>query len=79
MPFEKLVEELQPERDISRTPLFQVMFSLQNAPMPPLELGQVTMTLLQDDGTTSQFDLTLDVAEQAVGMELHIGVQHGTI
>ncbi len=69
VPFEKLVEELQPERDTSRTPLFQVMFSLQNAPMPSLELSGVTMTLLQDESTTAQFDLTLDVTERPQGLE----------
>lgn len=69
VPFEKLVEELQPDRDTSRTPLFQVMFSLQNAPMPSLELSNVTMTLLQDENTSAQFDLTLDVTERPHGME----------
>ncbi|HEV7474842.1 MAG TPA: amino acid adenylation domain-containing protein [Pyrinomonadaceae bacterium] len=69
VPFEKLVEELQPERDTSRTPLFQVMFSLQNSPMPLLELADVTMALLQDESTTSQFDLTLDVTERPQGLE----------
>jgi amino acid adenylation domain-containing protein len=68
MPFEKLVEELQPERDITRTPFFQVMFSLQNAPLPPLKLSQVTMTLLEDETiTTSQFDLTFDSTERSDG------------
>jgi len=69
VPFEKLVEELQPGRDITRTPFFQVMFSLQNSPMPPLKLAQVTMTLLQDEIATSQFDLTLDITERSNDME----------
>jgi amino acid adenylation domain-containing protein len=64
VPFEKLVEELQPERDTSRTPLFQVMFSLQNAPLPSRQLGEVLMRLTDDETRWSQFDLTIDLMER---------------
>ena len=64
VPFEKLVEELQPERDMSRTPLFQVMFSLQNAPLPSRQLGDVLMRLTDDETKSAQFDLTCDLMER---------------
>jgi amino acid adenylation domain-containing protein len=67
VPFEKLVEELQPERDLSRTPLFQVMFVMQNNPMPELKLGNVTMSPVIIEGATSKFDLTLSIMEEADG------------
>ncbi len=64
VPFEKLVEELQPERDTSRTPLFQVMFSLQNAPQPPLRMGDIEIGMLDDETEVSPFDLSFDVTER---------------
>ncbi len=68
MPFEKLVEELQPGRDMSHAPLFQVMFSLQNALMPPIELADLSLTLVEIDSGTAKFDLTLDLTETAEGV-----------
>ncbi|MEA2175937.1 MAG: hypothetical protein QOD00_3529, partial [Blastocatellia bacterium] len=65
LPFEKLVEELHPERDMSRNPLFQVMFVLQNAPMPPLQLPGLSMQMFEVDSGTSKFDLTLLMQEEA--------------
>src|SRR5215471_12947517 len=67
VPFEKLVEVLQPERDLSRSPLFQAMFVLQNAPMPALRVGDIEMAPLIVEGETSKFDITLAVMEQDDG------------
>ena len=63
IPFETLVEELQPERDLSHTPLFQVMFVLQNAPMQSLELPGLTFNPIQAPSGTAKFDLSLIIGE----------------
>ena len=57
LPFEKLVEELQPERSLSRHPLFQVVFGFENAPMEALELPGLTLSSLNIDLKTTRFDL----------------------
>ncbi|XWU44251.1 MAG: hypothetical protein HEQ09_02605 [Dolichospermum sp. UKL202] len=58
LPFEMLVEALQPERDLSHNPLFQVMFILQNAPMSDLDLTGLSVTSLPIENAISKFDLT---------------------
>ena len=68
LPFEKLVEELQPERSLSHSPLFQVMFILQNAPRQTLALPGLTLRRLEVDSGTAKFDLTLSMTESADGL-----------
>ena len=63
LPFEKLVEELQPDRDMSRSPLFQVMFVLQNAPGEALELEGLSLSGVESAGETAKFELTLVLQE----------------
>jgi amino acid adenylation domain-containing protein len=66
LPFEKLVEELHPERNLSQNPLFQIVFALQNAPMEPLELPGLTLSPLQFvDTKTTRFDLEFHLWEGA--------------
>ena len=64
VPFERLVEELQPERDLSRNPVFQVMFALQNAPSVALELPGLRLVPFQGALLTTRFDLELHVLER---------------
>ena len=61
LPFEKLVEELNPERDMSRNPLFQVIFAVQNAPMKPMELDGLTFASQEYEVSTTRLDLELHV------------------
>ncbi|MEW6736123.1 MAG: amino acid adenylation domain-containing protein, partial [Acidobacteriota bacterium] len=63
IPFEKLVEELQPARDMSHSPLFQVMFILQNTPVFKIELTNLSLTPVEFDNQTAKFDLTLSMIE----------------
>ncbi|NEQ96452.1 MAG: amino acid adenylation domain-containing protein, partial [Cyanothece sp. SIO2G6] len=63
LPFEQIVDALQPERSLSHSPLFQVMFLLQNAPMGAMEIDGLSWQLLERDSGTAKFDLTLSVTE----------------
>ncbi|MDZ8184102.1 MAG: amino acid adenylation domain-containing protein [Nostoc sp. ChiSLP02] len=68
LPFEKLVEELQPTRDLSYNPLFQVMFVLQNLPKPNLNLSDVSITYEEGYNGASKFDLTLFMEDSEQGL-----------
>ena len=59
LPFEKLVEEMQPRRDLSHSPLFQVMFALNHARQSQLEWEGVTFDVVVADSGTAKFDLVL--------------------
>ena len=68
IPFEKLVEELQPQRSLSHSPLFQVMFIWQNAPMPEFKLPGLLLSTVNTGMETAKFDLTLQMEETGPGL-----------
>ena len=63
LPFERLVDALHPQRNLSYAPLFQVMFVLQNVVRVPLDLPELTAEALAIESGVSQFDLKLTVLE----------------
>ncbi|HSL71196.1 MAG TPA: condensation domain-containing protein, partial [Longimicrobiales bacterium] len=63
VPFERMVEELGVERRLSQSPLFQVMFALQNAPLPPMQMSGLEVELLEVEVETAKFDLTVSLSE----------------
>ena len=67
IPFDRVVAELHPDRNLNRSPLFQVMFVLHNFPMPSVELPELSVRPLEMDPGTSRFDLTIDATEKGDG------------
>ena len=69
VPFELLVKELQPERQVGQNPLFQVMLTFD--PPQPVLPGGWTLTQMETGTGTSQFDLTLELADRPEGLGVH--------
>ncbi|RKH31482.1 non-ribosomal peptide synthetase, partial [Corallococcus sicarius] len=67
LPFEKLVEALQPVRDPSRSPLFQVMFTLQNTPIEDLRVPGLALQQVATETRSAKFDLTLTLQDSPQG------------
>src|SRR5262249_55934974 len=68
LPFEKLVEELKPDRNLSYSPLFQVMFVWQNVPTTTCSLRGISVDPSGIGAETSKFDLTLSMSESVDGL-----------
>ena len=77
LPFEKLIEELHPERNLNQNPLFQVVFALQNAPMSALELTGLTLSPLPFDTETTRFDLEFHLWEANIQNGLWVDSSEG--
>ncbi|MEM1319018.1 MAG: amino acid adenylation domain-containing protein [Bacteroidota bacterium] len=70
VPFGQVVEQVEPQRDLSRSPLFQVMFALLNTPeVPTLKLGNLRIASGPSEHISAQYDLTLNVVESSSGLK----------
>ncbi|MFF7673552.1 condensation domain-containing protein, partial [Streptomyces griseus] len=77
VPFDRLVQELAPDRDRSRNPIFQVMLAFQNAPTGEAAPGDLDLTYLPVGDGTAKFDLML-LVEEAAGGELSLALEYST-
>ena len=68
LPFERLVDELQPARDMGRTPLFQVAFLLENTPKQALDMAELTLGGMKVETRTAKFDWSLAMVETENGL-----------
>ncbi len=73
VPFEKVVEAVQPQRELSRHPLFQVNFTLQNAPIEAPRMTGLTARLAETSGhVTAQYDLSFLIQQKGAGLQGHV-------
>lgn len=68
VPFEYIVEEIKPERNLSHAPIFQTMFVMQNAPSADLSFGGLALELIEQELRAAKFDLTLSIEEHQAGL-----------
>jgi acyl transferase domain-containing protein/alpha-ketoglutarate-dependent taurine dioxygenase len=68
VPFEKLVDAIQPERTLSHAPLFQALFNFQNMPLRPVEVSGLTLAPMEIENDSARFDLSLNIADTADGL-----------
>ncbi|WP_235031113.1 condensation domain-containing protein, partial [Nonomuraea solani] len=76
VPFERLVEELAPDRDLARNPIFQAMFVLQNAPRTGIDMDGVDLAQLTVEDGSAKFDLMMLVNE--TGETLDVALEYAT-
>ncbi|MET0399500.1 MAG: condensation domain-containing protein, partial [Longimicrobiaceae bacterium] len=77
LPFERLVEELAPERSLRHTPLFQVLFALENTQDETLRLGELEMDAIVSAAETTKYDLEMSLSEDEEGIMVQVGYRAG--
>ncbi|HKG81132.1 MAG TPA: amino acid adenylation domain-containing protein, partial [Pyrinomonadaceae bacterium] len=72
LPFERLVDHLHAERDMSRSPLFQILFLFQNVPLGMLELPGITLTPVEYHSGVTPYDLMISIREERQSLNIRL-------